>query len=318
MTDDTILPFSFPAVHTKKLTAPSMGAPDLKWGRDASCDGRAASRFGRQFGPGVPGPARSDAAVRSRIQAGLRAPAGHGPGFVFPSDPVASKMRAPARRSRPPAGGSGSAARTRSARPILTATQERPIFSASRRPPQRAVIAAPGENASAAAPQKAAEPEHPPLALIGAVVGESDAIAVFLDRTNQKIVRWRQGEAHAEWVDSSILPRGGHIQEGRFLSLSARTVLRALLARRRHPVWWSRPRAALTPPMPTFVPRSTPKHGESDSLSSPTRRQDLVRIRPPKRASVLAEHPPSRAGSVRNSRSTSAARSSRRLSSPSR
>src|SRR5665213_3006333 len=30
-------------------------------GRDASDDGRAASRFGRQVGPGVPGSARSDA-----------------------------------------------------------------------------------------------------------------------------------------------------------------------------------------------------------------------------------------------------------------
>src|ERR1019366_219319 len=36
-------------------------APDLEWGRDASGDGRAASRFGRQVGPGVPGSARSDA-----------------------------------------------------------------------------------------------------------------------------------------------------------------------------------------------------------------------------------------------------------------
>jgi general secretion pathway protein N len=45
------------------------------------------------------------------------------------------------------------------------------------------------------------------LALIGAVVAEQDAIAVFLDRTNQKIVRLRQGEAHAGWVLKVILPR---------------------------------------------------------------------------------------------------------------
>ena len=89
---------------------------------------------------------------------------------------------------------------------VLTATPERPIFSASRRPPQRAVVAPPVDPV-APPPQKAAEPERPPLTLIGAVVGDSDAIAVFLDRTNQKIVRLRQGDAHAGWVLSSVLRR---------------------------------------------------------------------------------------------------------------
>src|SRR5260221_7023565 len=61
---------------------------------------------------------------------------------------------------------------------VLSATQERPIFSASRRPPPRAVVAPP-VNLVAAPAAKPAEPERPTLALIGAVVGESDAIAVF-------------------------------------------------------------------------------------------------------------------------------------------
>jgi general secretion pathway protein N len=90
---------------------------------------------------------------------------------------------------------------------VLTATQERPIFSASRRPPQRAVIAPPLNQVNVPAPQVAAEPELPALTLIGAVVGDSEAIAVFLDRTNQKIVRLRQGETHAGWVLSSVLRR---------------------------------------------------------------------------------------------------------------
>ena len=89
---------------------------------------------------------------------------------------------------------------------VLTATQERPIFSASRRPPQRAVAAPPVDQVSAP-PPKAAAPERPSLALIGAVVGESDAIAVFLDQTNQKIVRLHQGESHAGWELSSVQPR---------------------------------------------------------------------------------------------------------------
>ena len=89
---------------------------------------------------------------------------------------------------------------------VLTATQERPIFSASRRPPQRAVAAPPVDRVSAP-PPKAAAPERPSLALIGVVVGESDAIAVFLDQTSQKIVRLHQGESHTGWELSSVQPR---------------------------------------------------------------------------------------------------------------
>src|SRR4051812_9781850 len=89
---------------------------------------------------------------------------------------------------------------------VLTATQERPIFSASRRPPLRAV-AGPPIQAVIAPVTKPTEPERPALLLIGAVVGDSDAIAVFLDRTNQGIVRLRAGDSHAGWVLSSVLPR---------------------------------------------------------------------------------------------------------------
>jgi len=157
----------------------------------------------------------------------------------------------------------------------LNATQARPIFSASRRPPPRAVAAPPADEVSRAVPQKATEPEHPPLALIGAVVGESDAIAVFVDRTNQKIVRLRQGETHAGWALSSVQPREVTLRK------ADRTEVLAL----------QRPDAAAGAPgipaipgvpaipglvVPTagggdgtyapFVPRSTPKNGESDGL----------------------------------------------------
>jgi general secretion pathway protein N len=150
---------------------------------------------------------------------------------------------------------------------VLTATQERPIFSASRRPPQRAVVAAPVDQVSAPVPQKPTEPEHPPLALIGAVVGESDAIAVFLDRTNQKIIRLRQGEAHAGWVLSSVLPR-----EVTFKKADRTEVL--ALKRQDGPA--GVPGAPAVPVIPAaggvdvsyapFVPRSTPKNGEPDGL----------------------------------------------------
>ena len=151
---------------------------------------------------------------------------------------------------------------------ILTATQERPIFSAFRRPPQRAV-APPVDQVSLPAPQKAAEPERPPLALIGAVVGDSDAIAVFLDRTNQKIVRLRQGETHAGWVLSSV--------QGREVTLK-RADRTEVLALQRPDGPAGVPGAPGVPGLTVpaaggvdvsyvpFTPRSTPKNGESDGL----------------------------------------------------
>ena len=149
---------------------------------------------------------------------------------------------------------------------VLTVTRERPILSASRRPPPRAVVAPPAEQVAAPAPQKAAEPAHPSLALIGAVVGETDAIAVFLDRTNQKILRLRQGETHAGWELSSVLRRE--------VTLKKADQTEVLVLQRS-----DGPAGVPGGPGPTvpaatgvgvsyapFSPRSTPKNGESDGL----------------------------------------------------
>jgi general secretion pathway protein N len=150
---------------------------------------------------------------------------------------------------------------------VLTATQERPIFSASRRPPPRAVAGPPIEPVAASV-AKPAEPEVPALALIGAVVGDRDAIAVFLDRTNQKIVRLRAGDSHAGWVLSSV--------QGREATLKKAEQTEVLTFQRLDgPVSPMIP--GLAPTMPAaiagadgsyvpFVPRSTPKNGEPDGL----------------------------------------------------
>jgi general secretion pathway protein N len=150
---------------------------------------------------------------------------------------------------------------------VLTATQERPIFSASRRPPPRAVAGPPIEPVVAPA-AKPAEPERPALALIGAVVGDRDAIAVFLDRTNQKIVRLRSGDTHAGWVLSSVLGREVTLKKAEQTEVIT-------LQRLDGPVAPGIP--GVPPPMPAaiggvdgsyapFIPRSTPKNGESDGL----------------------------------------------------
>ena len=156
---------------------------------------------------------------------------------------------------------------------VLIATQERPIFSASRRPPPRAVAGPPIQPVVVPV-AKPAEPERPALALIGAVVGDSDAIAVFLDRTNQKIVRLRAGDAHAGWVLSSVL--------GREVTLKKAEQTEVLVLQRQEgpgsPAMSGIPGIpGVPPPMPAavggvagsyapFVPRSTPKNGESDGL----------------------------------------------------
>jgi general secretion pathway protein N len=153
---------------------------------------------------------------------------------------------------------------------VLTATQERPIFSASRRPPPRAVAGPRIEPVIVPVAQKPADVEHPPLALIGAVVGDSDAIAVFLDRTNQGIVRLRAGDSHGGWVLSSVL--------GREVTLKKADLTEVLELQR--PNAASAPAGVPSLPVaPTqavgggadtsyapYTPRSTPKNGESDGL----------------------------------------------------
>ena len=153
---------------------------------------------------------------------------------------------------------------------VLTATQERPIFSASRRPAPRAVAAPPAEQASVLPPQKATVPERPTLALIGAVVGEGDAIAIFLDQANQKIVRLHQGESHGGWELSSVQPREVTLRKADRTEVLA---LRrqgdgpaAVAAGPSAPELIMPAAAAANTAFAPFVPRSTPKNGESDGL----------------------------------------------------
>jgi general secretion pathway protein N len=73
----------------------------------------------------------------------------------------------------------------------LTATRERPIFSPTRRPPPVAVVAAPSQAPAAA---------QPPLALVGAIAGDREGIAIFLDGTTKGIIRLKTGETHVGWT----------------------------------------------------------------------------------------------------------------------
>lgn len=148
---------------------------------------------------------------------------------------------------------------------VLSATQERPIFSASRRAPQQAVVA-PVEQAGVAPAPAPGEPERPALALIGAVVGESDAIAVFLDRTSQKIVRLRQGETYSGWVLNEILRREVTFKKAdrtEVLVLQRSDGSPAPAASAGQP---SAPSGSVDLSYAPFAPRSTPKNGDADGL----------------------------------------------------
>ncbi len=152
---------------------------------------------------------------------------------------------------------------------VLTATQERPIFSASRRPPQPAVVASPVDRVAMPVPQKAAEPERPPLALIGAVVGEGEAIAVFLDRTNQKIIRLRPGDTHAGWTLNSVLRREVTLRKAdrtEVLALQRSETPGAVSGAAAAPNLVVPAAGAVDASFAPFVPRSTPKNGEPDGL----------------------------------------------------
>ncbi|SEM33600.1 hypothetical protein [Bradyrhizobium sp. OK095] len=153
----------------------------------------------------------------------------------------------------------------------LTTTQDRPIFSASRRPPPRAVAASAVEELQPPPPKPVDAP--PPLMLVGAVVGEGDAIAILVNRTDQKVVRLRQGESLGGWSLTAVQPREVTLKQGDRSEV--------LTLQRPDGTAAAPPAAGTTPmeaggklTMPTsidtpfapFVPRATPKNGESDGL----------------------------------------------------
>jgi general secretion pathway protein N len=93
---------------------------------------------------------------------------------------------------------------------VLSATRERPIFSPSRRPPPKI----PNPLAiSASATAKPPEPQRPPLLLVGTVIGEKEAIAVFLDETTKNPIRLRTGDGHQGWVLRSVHGREATFQK---------------------------------------------------------------------------------------------------------
>lgn len=81
----------------------------------------------------------------------------------------------------------------------LKATRERPLFSSSRRPPV-VVNAAPVPSK----PLAVAAPSRPRLLLVGAIAGETESMAIFIDETTKSVVQLKTGESHAGWELQSV------------------------------------------------------------------------------------------------------------------
>ena len=114
-----------------------------------------------------------------------------------PEQPVTAPKDAGARQ--PPPGGNPLWGTPISA---LDATRERPIFSASRRPPMPPVVAQ--RVTAAPPPPKPAEPEQPLLTLVGTAIGQTQNVAVVLDRTTKTLVRLHVGETASGWILRSV------------------------------------------------------------------------------------------------------------------
>jgi general secretion pathway protein N len=87
----------------------------------------------------------------------------------------------------------------------LTATRERPLFLPSRRAPAPAVAGTPV--VAAPPPPPPAQPEQPPLTLVGAIASETEGFAVFLDQATNNVVRLKTGQDHSGWVLQSVKGR---------------------------------------------------------------------------------------------------------------
>ena len=141
------------------------------------------------------------------------------------------------------------------------------MFRPSRRPPAPAVLGQPRvEPAAVAAPSA---PERPQLTLVGAVVGETEGIAIFLD-SNNEVIRLRTGQDYSGWVLNGVRGREATLQrdsETAVFALPAPTAYPRRLGRRRPT---TRPQRVLCLVCPVSLRRtfraSTPQDGSHDGL----------------------------------------------------
>lgn len=98
----------------------------------------------------------------------------------------------------------------------LSPTRERPIFSPSRRPPP--IVNSPVQSSK---PLAVAGSDRPPLSLVGAIAGDNEGIAIFLDQTTKVITRVKTGDSYAGWVLRTVKGREVTLEKDRQMAVFA-------------------------------------------------------------------------------------------------
>jgi hypothetical protein len=95
----------------------------------------------------------------------------------------------------------------------LSETRDRPIFAPSRRPPPPPVVEKP--YTPPPPPPVATKPPAEPLtlSLLGTITGDSEGIALFMEKGSQEVVRLRTGESHQGWVLRSVQGRQAMLEK---------------------------------------------------------------------------------------------------------
>jgi hypothetical protein len=96
----------------------------------------------------------------------------------------------------------------------LSNTRERPLFSPSRRPPPSAVVEKPYTPPPPLRVETKPPPEPLMLSLLGTIAGDSNGVALFMEKGSQQVVRLRTGEAHQGWVLRSVHGREAMLEKG--------------------------------------------------------------------------------------------------------
>jgi len=60
-----------------------------------------------------------------------------------------------------------------------------------------------------------AEPEQPPLTLVGAIASGTEGFAVFLDQSTNNVIRLKTGQDHGGWVLRAVKGREATLEKNR-------------------------------------------------------------------------------------------------------
>ncbi|MEJ0078894.1 MAG: hypothetical protein WDO17_26380 [Alphaproteobacteria bacterium] len=135
----------------------------------------------------------------------------------------------------------------------LTATRERPIFLPSRRAPAPVVAGTPV--VVAPPPPPPAEPDQPPLTLVGVIAGDKEGFAVFLEQATNSAVRLKTGQDHQGWVLRSVKGREATLEKNQRTTTLALPVPTAFSSGDQASVPAAPPPAAPPPAAPSTLPR---------------------------------------------------------------